>query len=82
MKNGKTIEFNIWEFDIFRIYFKRYNKALNPMRYSRQVYKFLGEKFTPKIEKTMKDAIEPPKTAISDKGKATYTTNRKGYPYL
>ena len=50
--------------------------ALNPMRYSRQVYKFLGQKFSSKIEKMMKNAIEPPATEITDKGRATYTTNR------
>ena len=65
--------------------------ALNPMKYSRKVYKFLGVKFTESIEQMMKDAIEPPKKEIKDKGisknntkpnskiclgTATYTTNR------
>ena len=42
--------------------------ALNPMKYSRKVYKFLGVKFTESIEQMMKDAIEPPKKEIKDKG--------------
>ena len=64
--------------------------ALNPMRYVRQVYRFLGEKVTPSIDKKMQDAIAPPKKTIVDSGKfifnfhvwlnltgkATYTTNR------
>ena len=42
--------------------------ALNPMKYSRKVYKFLGVQFTDSIEQMMKDAIEPPKKEIKDKG--------------
>ena len=44
--------------------------ALNPMRYVRQVYRFLGEKFTSEIEKKMQDAIAPPKKTITDSGKS------------
>ena len=42
--------------------------ALNPMRYVRQVYRFLGEKVTPTIDKKMQDAIAPPKKTIVDSG--------------
>ena len=42
--------------------------ALNPMRYVRQVYRFLGEKFTPEIDKKMQDAIAPPKKSFTDSG--------------
>ena len=42
--------------------------ALNPMRYVRQVYRFLGEKFTPEIDKKMQDAIAPPKKSFTASG--------------
>ena len=42
--------------------------ALSPMKYSRKVYEFLGVNFTDTIEQMMKDAIEPPKKKIKDKG--------------
>ena len=48
--------------------------ALNPMKYSRKVYKFLGVKFTDSIEQMMKDAIEPPKKEIKDKGSSVNIT--------
>ena len=44
--------------------------ALNPMRYVRQVYRFLGEKFTAEVEKKMQEAIAPPKKTITDSGKS------------
>ena len=47
--------------------------ALNPMRYVRQVYRFLGEKFTPEIDKKMQDAIAPPKKSFTDSGNEVVT---------
>ena len=42
--------------------------ALNPMKYSKKVYEFLGVNFTDTIEQMMKDALEPPKKKIENKG--------------
>ena len=57
--------------------------ALNPMKYSRKVYKFLGVKFTESIEQMMKDAIEPPKKEIKDKGISIDHTRAPGtVPFL
>ena len=54
--------------------------ALNPMRYVRQVYRFLGEKFTPEIDKKMQDAIAPPKKSFTDSGnKVIFMFSRQTY---
>jgi len=48
---------------------------MKPLKYAKDIYKFIGEDFNEEIEKLLHDAVAPPKQEL-DKSKATYTTNR------
>lgn len=48
---------------------------MDPMKYARNIYDFIGEDFNKQIEELLHEAVAPP-TKQLDKSKATYTTNR------